>query len=184
MGGGLGPGRSAVLGPPRAAGPDPIAAGRPALPRQNPSFAAIPGLERKPGSGHAGLTLKRFRRGILRGTLAAGLLAKVLDAVMREEAFDDLPGASPETDVRLRATIADLHLKVLGRADPVDSAEVGRTYRLFAGVVADAKTRRGLDPRESYYCRFGREVPDPRYTIRAWRATLTYLLRRQEFLYE
>ena len=27
-------------------------------------------------------------------------------------------------------------------------------------------------------------VPDPRYTVRAWRAVVTYLLRRQEFLYE
>ena len=27
-------------------------------------------------------------------------------------------------------------------------------------------------------------VPDPNYTVRAWRAVVTYLLRRQEFLYE
>ena len=27
-------------------------------------------------------------------------------------------------------------------------------------------------------------VPDASYTVRAWRAVVTYLLRRQEFLYE
>ena len=27
-------------------------------------------------------------------------------------------------------------------------------------------------------------VPDPKYSIRAWRAVVTYLLRRNEFLYE
>ena len=27
-------------------------------------------------------------------------------------------------------------------------------------------------------------VPDPHYTVRAWRAVVTYLLRQEEFLYE
>jgi hypothetical protein len=27
-------------------------------------------------------------------------------------------------------------------------------------------------------------VMDPKYAVRAWRAVMTYLLRRQEFLYE
>jgi hypothetical protein len=27
-------------------------------------------------------------------------------------------------------------------------------------------------------------VPDPHYTVRAWRAVVTYLLRRPVFLYE
>jgi hypothetical protein len=96
----------------------------------------------------------------------------------------DLPGTSPEVDARIRETIADLHLQVLGRQDATDSAEVDRTFQLLAGVIADAKDRKGVEKTESYYCRFGKEVPDPNYTIRAWRATLTYLLRRREFLYE
>jgi hypothetical protein len=41
---------------------------------------------------------------------------------------------------------------------------------------------------ESYYCKSsgqeGPRDPDPHYTIRAWRAVVTYLLRQQEFLYE
>lgn len=94
------------------------------------------------------------------------------------------PGVSPEIDGRIRQTLANLHLRLLGRHDSVDSEEVGRSFQLFAGIVAEAKGRKGIENRESYYCRFGKEVPDPDYTIRAWRATLTYLLRRREFLYE
>ena len=30
----------------------------------------------------------------------------------------------------------------------------------------------------------GAAMQDPHYTIRAWRSVVTYLLRRQEFLYE
>ena len=96
----------------------------------------------------------------------------------------ETPGVSPEIDGRIRQTLANLHLRLLGRHDSVDSEEVGRSFQLFAGIVAEAKGRKGIENRESYYCRFGKEVPDPDYTIRAWRATLTYLLRRREFLYE
>jgi hypothetical protein len=75
---------------------------------------------------------------------------------------------------------------VLGRQDAIDSKEVSRTFDLFAGIVADARGRKGIDRREAYHCRAN--VPgapdDPDYTIRAWRAVLTYLLRRPEFLYE
>ena len=46
--------------------------------------------------------------------------------------------------------------------------------------------QKGLDGREIYHGRAN--VPDapadPHYTIRAWRAVVTYLLRRPEFLYE
>ena len=64
--------------------------------------------------------------------------------------------------------------------------EVARTFDLFAGVIADAKSQKGLDNREAYACRANiPDVPDdPEYTIRAWRAVVTYLLRRPEFLYE
>ena len=72
----------------------------------------------------------------------------------------------------------------LGR-DVLVRVAYGARISLFAGVVADAKTRK-LDPEESYFCRQGmlHPVPDPKYTVRAWRAVVTYLLRRPEFLYE
>jgi hypothetical protein len=97
-----------------------------------------------------------------------------------------LPGASPEGDAAIRRAIAHLHGLVLGRSDAADSPEVDRTYRLFAGIVADAKGQKGIDPREAYACRQENRAipPDPNYTIRAWRGVVTYLLRRPEFLYE
>ena len=61
-----------------------------------------------------------------------------------------------------------------------------RTFNLFAAVVDQAAQRKGLDKRDTYHC--GRvndqRVDDRHYTLRAWRAVVTYLLRRQEFLYE
>ena len=97
-----------------------------------------------------------------------------------------LPGTSPEADAQIRRAIVHLHELVLGRGDAVDSKEVGRTFDLFAGIIADAKLQKGIDTREAYNCRTG--VPDapndPHYTIRAWRGVVTYLLRRPEFLYE
>lgn len=96
-----------------------------------------------------------------------------------------VPGASPEGDQQIRQAIAHLHHRVLGRDDAPDSAEVGRTFKLFAAVVADAKAAKGVEAREAYGCRQGGAlVEDPRYTVRAWRAVVTYLLRRSEFLYE
>jgi hypothetical protein len=99
---------------------------------------------------------------------------------------DVIPAASAEGDQAIRKAIAHLHEKILGRYDAVDSPEVGRTFELFAGIVKDAKERKGLDKRESYSCRQGTPAPpdDPHYSIRAWRGVVTYLLRRQEFLYE
>jgi Protein of unknown function (DUF1592) len=97
-----------------------------------------------------------------------------------------LPGSSPEADEAIRRAIVHLHELVLGRHDAADSEEVARTFDLFAGSVADAKLQKGLDGREIYHGRAN--VPDapadPHYTIRAWRAVVTYLLRRPEFLYE
>jgi hypothetical protein len=99
---------------------------------------------------------------------------------------DVLPGSSAEADVAIRRTIVRLHELILGRQDPVDSAEITRTFELFAGIVADARKQPKLDKQEIYTARSG--VPgapaDPHYTIRAWRAVVTYLLRRPEFLYE
>jgi hypothetical protein len=99
---------------------------------------------------------------------------------------DVVPGDSPEADAKIRRTIVHLHQRLLGRYDATDSPEADRTYRLFAGIVAEAAAHKGIDPVESYHCRQAmlRPVPDPKYTVRAWRAVVTYLLRRPEFLYE
>ncbi len=99
---------------------------------------------------------------------------------------DVLPGASPEADAKIRDAIVYLHQRVLGRNDTPQSAEVDRTFRLFAGIVSDAAARGKIEPQENYSCRQGLEhpVPDPKYTVRAWRAVVTYLLRQHEFLYE
>lgn len=96
-----------------------------------------------------------------------------------------VPGASADGDKQIRAAIVHLHERILGHADAADSAEVERTFKLFAGVIADAKKQKSFDAREAYACRQGDAVTDdPQYTVRAWRAVVTYLLRRSEFLYE
>jgi hypothetical protein len=99
---------------------------------------------------------------------------------------DVLPGQSPEADLAIRRNLAYLHERVLGRADAIDSVEVDRTWRLFTGILDDARQEKGIDKRENYFCRQGvpGAIDDPHYTIRAWRGVVTYLLRRQEFLYE
>lgn len=99
---------------------------------------------------------------------------------------DSIPGESPSADMKIRAAIVHLHKHVLGRDDNEDSVEVNRTFELFAGVINDARNTSGIDERETWSCRQGllKPVPDPHYTVRAWRAVLTYLLRQQEFLYE
>ena len=99
---------------------------------------------------------------------------------------DVVPGSSPEADARIRRTIVYLHQRVLGRYDTPDSPDVERTYQLFAGIVSDAANRKGLEAEENWSCRQGllAPVPDPHYTVRAWRGVVTYLLRQHEFLYE
>lgn len=102
-----------------------------------------------------------------------------------------LDSASPDhaaNEARIRASIAHLHRQILGRNDRVDDPEVEQTYQLFVEVITDAKSRGRFDPVESYFCKSsgqeGPRDPDPLYTIRAWRAVVTYLLRQEEFLYE
>ncbi|MEM7011429.1 MAG: DUF1592 domain-containing protein [Verrucomicrobiota bacterium] len=99
---------------------------------------------------------------------------------------DVLPGVSVEDDQRIREAIVFLHQQLLGREDKVDSSEVERSFALFAGVIADANAKGQFEPRESYFCRSAADerIEDPLYTIRAWRAVVTYLLRQHEFLYE
>ena len=99
---------------------------------------------------------------------------------------DIVPASSPESDLRIRRTIVRLHERILGRREEIDSSDVSRTYALFLGVIEDARAQGPMEQQEIWSCRQGLEkpVPDPHYTVRAWRAVVTYLLRRQEFLYE
>ena len=98
------------------------------------------------------------------------------------------PDVLPEDEMRVRNAIIHLHDVILGRKDSPVHPEVDRTYLLFSGIVADANAAdRRLEPRESYFCRAGKpatRMADPKYTLRAWRAVVTYLLRQPEFLYE
>ncbi len=99
---------------------------------------------------------------------------------------DVVPGANPAADLKIRKTIVHLRKHLLDRHEAIDHPEVNRVFKLFASVVAEAKKRKGIDKRDSYHCGRidGKRVDDPHYTLRGWRAVVTYLLRQQEFLYE
>ncbi|MFN3150634.1 hypothetical protein [Bremerella sp.] len=99
---------------------------------------------------------------------------------------DVIPKVSPEDDARIRKTIVHLHQRILGRYDEPTDPEVQRTFDLFAGIVADAHEQGRFEQQEIWSCRQGlnKPVPDPHYTVRAWRAVVTYLLRQEEFIYE
>jgi hypothetical protein len=94
----------------------------------------------------------------------------------------------PDAEQKIRAAIVHLHQHLLGRDDRPDDAEVDRTYQLFSGVIEAAASRGRFEPIENYFCKSagqeGPRDPDPHYTLRAWRAVVTYLLRQPEFLYE
>ncbi len=100
--------------------------------------------------------------------------------------LDVVPGASPQADKQIREAIVHLHQHLLGRTDKTDAAEVDRTYALFTAILSDAKSKKNLEKIDSYFCRGcgDKRVPDPHYTLRAWRGVVTYLLRQHEFLYE
>jgi hypothetical protein len=103
---------------------------------------------------------------------------------------DVIPGSAADGDRKIREAISHLHERILGKYDAPDSGEVMRTFDLFAGIVNDAKGRKGIEERENYHCRpHDKDNPkasadDKHYTIRAWRGVVAYLLRRPEFLYE
>lgn len=99
---------------------------------------------------------------------------------------DVLPRVSTEDDTRIRKTIVHLHERILGRYDKVTAPQVQRTFDLFAGIVEDAHKQGRFEQQEIWSCRQGlhQPVPDPYYTVRAWRAVVTYLLRQEEFIYE
>nr|MBC8290866.1 hypothetical protein [Planctomycetota bacterium] len=96
-----------------------------------------------------------------------------------------VPGDDPKAEAQIRATIVHLHEHLLGQQHEPDHPEVDRTYKLFTGIIADAHAKK-FDKRGSYFCERvdGKYVEDPHYTIRAWRAVVTYLLRQHDFLYE
>ena len=104
---------------------------------------------------------------------------------------DVVPG-NASANRRIRQAIVHLHQRLLVRYDALDAPEVDRTFQLFAGILDSAKSRAAngdrVDPRENYHCRASRKDGprslDPHYTLRAWRAVVTYLLRQEEFLYE
>ncbi len=99
---------------------------------------------------------------------------------------DIVPGENPANDLKIRKTIAGLRSHLLDCHEAIDHPEVDRTFKLFAAVVAEAGNRKGIDKRDSYHCGRidGKRVEDPHYTLRGWRAVVTYLLRQPEFLYE
>jgi hypothetical protein len=97
-----------------------------------------------------------------------------------------LPNAGPDAEMKIRKAIVHLHQHLLGLKHSIDHLEVERTYGLFVGIVTAAKAAKGIDKRESYFCRGvdNQRIDDPDYTIRAWRGVVTYLLRQHDFLYE
>jgi hypothetical protein len=97
-----------------------------------------------------------------------------------------VPGKSAADDLAIRRAIVYLHERILGRDEATDSPDVERTWQLFAGIVADAAAQPSHSKTELYECRSGVAdfAADPDYTIRAWRAVVTYLLRRPDYLYE
>jgi hypothetical protein len=100
--------------------------------------------------------------------------------------LDVAPGDGPEAETQIRKSVVHLHQHLLGRRHAVDHPEVERTYRLFAGIVSDAIATAKFDKRGSYFCERvdGQYLGDPKYTLRAWRGVVTYLLRQHDFLYE
>ena len=97
-----------------------------------------------------------------------------------------VPGTNPADDLKIYKSIVHLRKYLLDRHESLDHPEVKRTFKLFAEVIAEAKKRKGIDKRDTYHCGRveGKRVDDSSYTLRAWRAVVTYLLRQQEFLYE
>jgi hypothetical protein len=88
-----------------------------------------------------------------------------------------------DTEGIIRAAVEHLHQHILGSAK---TAEIDRSYALFTGIIQDAQERGDYEKLEIYHCRAEPEsrFEDPHYTLRSWRAVVTYLLRQHEFLYE
>ena len=75
-----------------------------------------------------------------------------------------------------------LHERILGRYDAADSAEVERTFKLFAGIVEDAKEQKGIEKQEIYSLPAGTDAvgrAGPALHDPGLAGVVTYLLRRQ-----
>jgi hypothetical protein len=103
------------------------------------------------------------------------------------------PGIEPSvvpgekmSDKKIREAIVYLSQRLLGQERAIDHPDIERTFGLFEGILADARSRGKFDPRETYFCGGGEgpRVDDPHYTIRGWRGVVTYMLRQHDFLYE
>ncbi len=124
--------------------------------------------------------------------VAADFALKPSERKLFPEIEPDVVPGDESANQNIRQSIAQLHQRLLGRFDAVDSPEVERSFQLFVRVISDANAARDrgqpIDQMENYHCCANREdgtrTPDPHYTLRAWRAVLTYLLRQEEFLYE
>jgi len=97
-----------------------------------------------------------------------------------------VPGINPTDDLKIYKSIVHLRKYLLDRHETTDHPEVKRTFKLFSEVIAEAMKRKGIDKRDTYHCGRveGKRIDDSHYTLRGWRAVVTYLLRQQEFLYE
>lgn len=111
-----------------------------------------------------------------------------------------LPG-TPEGDEAIRANIHYLHEHLLGEALDDDDPEVDRTVALFEALLNDGREKM-LDPAaplpttiagacQATMDATGMPLPpelavveDPDYTVRAWMATITYLLGDFRYLYD
>lgn len=102
--------------------------------------------------------------------------------------LDQVPGDDdPDAEPLVRAAMVHLHQHILGRDAELHDAELDRSYQLFVDIIAEAKEH-PMEQVESYFCKSGQDADprdaDPHYTLRAWRAIVTYLLRQADFLYE
>ncbi|MEO0417066.1 MAG: hypothetical protein AAF226_19190, partial [Verrucomicrobiota bacterium] len=98
-----------------------------------------------------------------------------------------LPGVDSENDNAIRETMTDLYERITGKGVTSDSDEIEICFQLFSNIVSSAnKLPDGFDTRENYFCSDSNQqrISDDNYTIRAWRAVITFLLRQPEFLYE
>ncbi|MBA2662566.1 MAG: DUF1588 domain-containing protein [Bradymonadaceae bacterium] len=100
------------------------------------------------------------------------------------------PDGSAADRALIRQTIVDLQQRLLGRNLSLDDPEVERTYALFDDVVTEGQrliAAGEAHDRVSYMC--GGQQPyrnpaDPHFTIRGWRAVMTYMIRQHDFLYQ
>lgn len=111
----------------------------------------------------------------------------------------DLPG-TPAGDAMIRANVMHLHEQLLGESLHEDDPEIDRTVELFMAVYDNGRAQLSTgtaSPELPAPCQAvndratGMPLPagseiitDPDFTIRAWMATVAYLLGDVRFLYE